>query len=43
MESRFNYNIFLAVRAFRGTCHALEWIGHVPSLFFVAQSDLRSR
>ncbi len=22
---------------------ALKWIGHVPSLFFVAQSDLRSR
>ncbi len=26
-----------------GTCLALEWIGHKPSLFFVAQSDLCSR
>ncbi len=43
MESRFNYKKILAVRAFRGTCIALKWIGHVPSLFFVAQSDLRSR
>ncbi len=43
MESRFNYNNFLAVWAFRGTCLALKWIGHVSSLFFVAQSDLRSR
>ncbi len=34
MESRFNYIYFLAVWAFRGTCLALEWIGHVPSLFF---------
>ncbi len=24
------------------TCLALEWIGHEPSLFFVAQSDLCS-
>ncbi len=43
MDSRFNYNIFLAGWAFRETCLALKWIGHVPSLFFVAQSDLRSR
>ncbi len=31
------------MRAFRGTCLALEWIGHEPSLFCVAQSDLCSR
>ncbi len=43
MESRFNYNNVLAVWAFRGTCLALKWIDHVSSLFFVAQSDLRSR
>ncbi len=37
MESRFNLKkIFLAVRAFRETCLALEWIGHELSLFFVA-------
>ncbi len=43
MESRSKKIFFLAVRAFRETCLALEWIGHDPSLFFVAQSDLCSR
>ncbi len=35
--------IYFARWAFRGTCLALKWTGHVSSLFFVAQSDLLSR
>ncbi len=35
MESRFNYNNFLAVWAFQGTCFALKWIGHVHHYFLL--------
>ncbi len=36
-------SMLIPVWAFQETCLALEWIGHEPSLFFVAQSDLCSR
>ncbi len=43
MESRFNYNNVLVMRAFWEARCWLKWIGHGSSQVFVAQSDLCSQ